>query len=312
MDGDRYRRAKEHDIQVVTSYGDETYRVNGDRGIDYLVDATRPACTCPDWQKNGSDLAHGCKHIIKVNITDDVPDPVAVTSTGNRKSNSSRSTQLSGSDYPEDWQQLRDDVFERDDWRCRCCGLDALDDGTVELHAHHVEPRSEGGSDALENLLSLCRHCHRKLHGNVPLTPMTNDAGEAVQGTANREHRSSGNPHSESIYGSQNSSDLIAANAESTSSSSRPTRVDGVRSEPRIRTAESDSAATNTASEEAGLGAVIFAALILGTPAWLVLEGLFYVLSWQPGTRVNRFLVVVALLLALLLLGYFADETAAE
>src|SRR3954452_14722896 len=30
----------------------------------------------------------------------------------------------------------------------------------VSLHAHHVEPRAEGGSDTLENLVALCVSCH--------------------------------------------------------------------------------------------------------------------------------------------------------
>ena len=311
MDGDRYRRAREHDIQVVTSYGDGTHRVNGDRGIDYLVDAERPACTCPDWQKNGSDLAHGCKHIIKINITDDLPDSGVVTSTANQRSNSNREPELSESALPEDWQQRRADVFDRDDWSCRCCGLEARGDGNVELHAHHVDPRSEGGSDALENLLTLCRHCHRKLHGNVPMAPVTNDAGKAVQRAAQRAQRSPEDSLSESIYVPPDPSELSADSAES-SPTSQSTRANGVRSEPRTRTAESGSAAPAAEAEEGSVGDVIFAALVLGTPGWLVLEGLFYVLGWQPGTRTTRFLAVVVPLLAVFLLGHVADEPATE
>jgi 5-methylcytosine-specific restriction endonuclease McrA len=31
-----------------------------------------------------------------------------------------------------------------------------------ELHVHHIVPRSEGGTDALSNLVTLCHVCHRK------------------------------------------------------------------------------------------------------------------------------------------------------
>lgn len=52
MDASRYQRAVEHDIEIVTSFGDDSYRINGDRDIDYLVNMEQLSCTCPDWQKH--------------------------------------------------------------------------------------------------------------------------------------------------------------------------------------------------------------------------------------------------------------------
>lgn len=32
---------------------------------------------------------------------------------------------------------------------------------------HHIKPKSEGGSDGFENLMSLCHSCHMKIHSFV-------------------------------------------------------------------------------------------------------------------------------------------------
>jgi hypothetical protein len=52
---------------------------------------------------------------------------------------------------------LRNLVFERDSYTCVICDNPAND-------AHHVLPRSHGGRNIPQNLVSLCRGCHRKLH----------------------------------------------------------------------------------------------------------------------------------------------------
>jgi 5-methylcytosine-specific restriction endonuclease McrA len=49
-------------------------------------------------------------------------------------------------------------VFKRDKFRCRHCWV------RDNLHPHHVVFKSQGGSDALNNLLTLCFVCHRALH----------------------------------------------------------------------------------------------------------------------------------------------------
>jgi 5-methylcytosine-specific restriction endonuclease McrA len=48
-------------------------------------------------------------------------------------------------------------VFERDG-RCRYCGT------RNNLHAHHIEYRSQGGSDDLHNLIALCFEHHDLVH----------------------------------------------------------------------------------------------------------------------------------------------------
>lgn len=50
-------------------------------------------------------------------------------------------------------------VYQRDGWRCALC------DSTDGIQIHHVEPRSVGGSDFPENLITLCWRCHAEAHG---------------------------------------------------------------------------------------------------------------------------------------------------
>ena len=53
---------------------------------------------------------------------------------------------------------LRFDVFMRDGFRCRYCGV-SVDDGAI-LHADHVIPESKGGLTTLENLVTACIDCN--------------------------------------------------------------------------------------------------------------------------------------------------------
>ena len=50
-------------------------------------------------------------------------------------------------------------VLNRDNYTCQCCktkkGI---------LHVHHIIYRSNSGSDKMDNLITLCEDCHKKLH----------------------------------------------------------------------------------------------------------------------------------------------------
>ena len=50
-------------------------------------------------------------------------------------------------------------VLNRDNYTCQCCKTKK---GT--LHVHHIVYRSQGGSDEIENLTTLCEYCHKNLH----------------------------------------------------------------------------------------------------------------------------------------------------
>lgn len=52
-------------------------------------------------------------------------------------------------------------VLARDGYTCQCCKGKRKDS---HLEVHHILPRSQGGSDDAENLVTLCHTCHTKLH----------------------------------------------------------------------------------------------------------------------------------------------------
>ncbi|AKU45087.1 hypothetical protein FLORINDA_117 [Mycobacterium phage Florinda] len=50
-------------------------------------------------------------------------------------------------------------TFRRDNWTCQSCGHTATP-GSGQLHADHIQPRSRGGTDTLDNMRTLCKACH--------------------------------------------------------------------------------------------------------------------------------------------------------
>lgn len=70
-----------------------------------------------------------------------------------RKKKNKRST-------PED---IRQAVLKRDNYTCQKCG------STNDLHVHHIKYRSEGGSNDISNLITLCEECHYEIHKDEPV-----------------------------------------------------------------------------------------------------------------------------------------------
>ncbi len=68
------------------------------------------------------------------------------------------------SEYPDDWDIRRRQVYQRDRYKCCNCQAEGGPNGDTELHAHHVVPKSEGGSDRYSNLTTLCADCHARVH----------------------------------------------------------------------------------------------------------------------------------------------------
>ena len=66
--------------------------------------------------------------------------------------------------YPADWDARRKKAYRRDDYTCQNCGAEGGPHGDVELHAHHIIPKSRGGSHSLNNLTTLCYECHNAVH----------------------------------------------------------------------------------------------------------------------------------------------------
>jgi hypothetical protein len=53
------------------------------------------------------------------------------------------------------WQELRQQVLERDEYTCQIC-LKKVD----KLDIHHIIPRRKNGLDSINNLTSVCESCH--------------------------------------------------------------------------------------------------------------------------------------------------------
>lgn len=53
-----------------------------------------------------------------------------------------------------DWAEMRLTVLARDNYQCRTCG------STESLHVHHIRARRQHGPTEMDNLQTLCEHCH--------------------------------------------------------------------------------------------------------------------------------------------------------
>lgn len=90
-----------------------------------------------------------------------------------------------GTDYQNgemyDQYNVRQYVLFRDDYKCQCCGRH--DDG-VKLHVHHKESRQTGG-DTPNNLITLCKDCHKALHaGTIQLPGNKSKRGKSYRDSA--------------------------------------------------------------------------------------------------------------------------------
>ena len=59
---------------------------------------------------------------------------------------------------PASYENLRQQVLRRDNWRCQSCGA------MSNLEVHHQEFRSRAGEDTEQNLITLCSACHTDIH----------------------------------------------------------------------------------------------------------------------------------------------------
>ena len=70
---------------------------------------------------------------------------------------------ISGKDYQEGdgagFHNVKSAALHRDGYKCQICGQEH---GKLEIH--HIIFRSEGGSNSIDNLITLCPECHHKIH----------------------------------------------------------------------------------------------------------------------------------------------------
>lgn len=70
-------------------------------------------------------------------------------------------------------RDLRYLILERDDFRCKFCGLGGKGSDII-LEVHHVIWRFNGGSDDPTNLMTVCPNCHDLIHhGKIIGRPLT-------------------------------------------------------------------------------------------------------------------------------------------
>jgi DEAD/DEAH box helicase domain-containing protein len=71
-------------------------------------------------------------------------------------------------EYGPAWDELRQQVLNRDGHQCQVCGVD---DKNQALHIHHIQPfRSfinREAANQLQNLVALCPTCHKKAETSV-------------------------------------------------------------------------------------------------------------------------------------------------
>lgn len=58
-----------------------------------------------------------------------------------------------------EWRKIAKKCYKRDNYTCQLCSVR----GGV-LHAHHIIPWSVSKDDSMDNLITLCPKCHRKMH----------------------------------------------------------------------------------------------------------------------------------------------------
>ena len=75
---------------------------------------------------------------------------------------------LTGTDYQQkryEGKNFREKVLKRDNYTCQICG------SRENLEAHHIIPKSKGGTNLVKNGITLCEDCHKAVHeGKIRIT----------------------------------------------------------------------------------------------------------------------------------------------
>ena len=61
--------------------------------------------------------------------------------------------------FTKEWIEIAKHCYKRDNWACKKCGYKGQ-----RLNAHHIIPWSLSKNDSLNNLITLCVSCHKKIH----------------------------------------------------------------------------------------------------------------------------------------------------
>ena len=83
----------------------------------------------------------------------------------------------------EKWEDIRELVRIRDNFTCQECGKTEEEAGRA-LDVHHMNPFLKSEDNSMENLITLCRSCHKK--ADLELEKQ-NDKLHASKGTNKKE-----------------------------------------------------------------------------------------------------------------------------
>ena len=103
----------------------------------------------------GEITAEQCRSIV-------LGDGYLVTMTNYRELDKAGAINRYRLDRPQINWALRQEVFERDGYRCRYCGTGA------NLSIDHMVPFSKGGADSSLNLVTCCRSCNSRKGARTP------------------------------------------------------------------------------------------------------------------------------------------------
>lgn len=62
--------------------------------------------------------------------------------------------------YGAQWRHMRDAVMHRDNYLCQVCLADGI--YTTASEVDHIKPKSDGGTDEIDNLQAICKSCHQE------------------------------------------------------------------------------------------------------------------------------------------------------
>ena len=72
----------------------------------------------------------------------------------------SNKTERTGTATGRPWRRIRDKVLRRDGYLCVTCHKKGLIVEAAEVD--HIIPKSQGGTESLDNLESICSPCHKR------------------------------------------------------------------------------------------------------------------------------------------------------
>ena len=63
-------------------------------------------------------------------------------------------------------ENVKSYVRERDNYTCQKCNkhIEDLKKKDMQLQVHHIKPKSQGGTNVPNNLITLCKKCHKQVH----------------------------------------------------------------------------------------------------------------------------------------------------